>query len=622
MFLTANSPSHAGRNRASNLFWPIGVFLVLLFAGLLLYQFVHQATTTISEALAEEVLEQQQDVADLLHLYSATSLALSEYQRSITTSKRDHVLQSLKDVSEQLEKMRSNYSFERLDGAAQAHAYAKPVLEDVNQWMTDGIDYYDTDSEFILELAAGRLRDRQDDLRKIASETDDIAQALISQQRQEIGNFRDSLLMLLASFSVLLFVIISLLVRQRNMQIHIGQEQQNRSEAIIEAESRGRRKAEIALSESENILRKIIDAIPENIAMIDSKGIIAAANEQWRQFVGTNNPAHKDGGIGASFDQVYPSLVDADIDGAPHVLERIHSVRKNGTELRSDEFLLGHSESRQWIEISALPFISDGARHTLLIHENVTDRKLLEERDRKLRADMAHVSRLTTAGEFATGMAHELNQPLTAISHNCHAALTSVKAEKPHDHELIETLDDIYRLAQRAGDIIRSMRRFTKKETGIRVSTDINQLIVETIRLTQPEAREAGVVVELVLLESTIHVEIDPVQIQQVLVNLERNSVEAMSHSLSPIKRLSISTELNGSNQLRVSVADTGPGLSPEIQERIFSTFQTSKSDGMGLGLAISRSIVESHGGKLWVDTNPDIGVTFRFTLPILFERH
>lgn len=607
-----------GMNRSSGRWWVGIIFLILLFAGALLYQFVHQATTTISEALAEEVLEQQRDVAELLHQYSAASLAISEYQRDDSSIQRKDVVEALNSVSQQLEKMRSNYSFERLDGAAKAHAFVQPLIEDVSEWISRGIDYYDQDEDFVLNLASTRLRERNDGIRSIADETNEIAQTLISEQRTEISNFRNSLLTLLFSFAVLISLILFLLLRQRNLQTQIATDQQNRSQEIIEAEIRGRQRAEDALSESENILRKILDAIPENIAMIDSQGRVATVNRQWRRFVSNNRQEYVDGGIGQSFDAVSEALIDLDLDGRHEILASINSVRENGAEVRSKEYLLGPPQNQQWVEISALPFTSDGERHTLLVHENVTERRMLEARDRNSRAEMAHVSRLSSAGELATGLAHELNQPLTAISHNCHAALVNVKATNPENQDLIETLEDVYGLAQRAGGIIRSMRRFTQKQADERVSVNINDLIKETIRLTRAEAREKGVGITLSLCEGAPETEIDPVQIQQVLVNLTRNSVEAMSTSESSLMQLTISTELTDKEKVRVSVEDTGPGLSEAIKETLFSTFQTTKSESMGLGLAISRSIVEAHDGKLWVDKNLDVGVTFRFSLPLL----
>jgi len=596
------------------------ILVTFTIFAVLLYFFVIRTTTNISEALAEEVLEQQRDIAELLHQYSAVSLSLSEYQRLNTSKNRGDVISALDKVSDQLEQMRSNYSFESLDGAAQAHAYVKPVIEDVSQWITGGIQNNRVDHSLVLQLSSSRLAERIDKIRSIAKETDDIAASLISDQRYEISNFRNSLLLMLLGFAALAAIIIFLLIRQNKLQAQIGLSQQVQSQTIIDAETRGRRKAENALSESAIIQRNILDAIPENIVMIDSNGNIAATNRQWRNFVEENNGHCQEGGVGKPFDEIYGSLFNINLEGRQGVLDSIDLVKREGSELRASEHLLSNSDVHQWIEISALPIVSGEERHTLLVHRNVTERKHLELRDRKLIADMAHVSRLSSAGELATGLAHELNQPLTAISHNCHAALTDVSTDAPQNKELVETLEDTYQLSQRAGNIIRSMRRFTRKDDDIRKPTNINHLIKETMRLTRPEAREKGVDVTLSLIEKVPVIQADPVQIQQVLVNLERNSVEAMNHANTPIKKLTISTSINEHDELLISIEDTGPGLSADVESTLFSTFQTTKNDSMGLGLAISRSIVEAHGGKLWVDKNTPNGVTFNFTLPVTIE--
>ena len=265
-------------------------------------------------------------------------------------------------------------------------------------------------------------------------------------------------------------------------------------------------------------------------------------------------------------------------------------------------------------------FNTGDGRHAVLVHEDVSERKRLEERDRRLRAELAHVSRLTTAGELATGLAHELNQPLTAITHNCDAVMSSVKSDSQFDNELLETVHDISEQAQRAGGIIRSMRALVRKESTDMVPTDINKLVRETVRLTGPEARERGVSVLLRLDETLPHPTIDPVQIQQVLVNLERNSVEAMWQANSPVKELTIETSRHGSDHLEVCITDTGPGIEPEFARRLFTAFQTTKANGMGLGLSISRSIVEEHGGRLWIDPASEGVTIFRFTIPFIQE--
>lgn len=602
--------------------WTVGIFSVLLIAVLLVAFFVYKSTASLSEALAEEVLEQQRDIGELLHEYSSVSLAVEKVRHS---GQADHLAQlrdALNRASQQLKRMRSQYSFAQLDGAAKAHSYIKPVIEDVSYWIQNGLYGFEPNTEQVLLLASIRLQERYLNLRAISQETDQVAQSLISRQRKNIDTFRNFLLFLLTGIALLSLTIYSLLIRQRDLQIQLSEEQRGQSEVVIEAESRDRKKAEHALAVSEKMLRETLDAIPANIAMIDPEGLIVAANTPWKQVVTATGSKQKDGGIGIKFGDVYRALIDPETSGASRIYSSIGAVQSGQSDMLSREFMLESSDGRRWVEISAVPFTNNGERHTVLVHENITTRKQMEERDRRLRSDLAHVSRLTTAGELATGLAHELNQPLTAISHNCHSALASANDSDRPDAELIETLNDIYALSQRAGDIIRSMRRFTLKGSSEIVLTDINQLIKDTIRLTQPEAREKGVDVQLTLLEHVPQLRIDPVQIQQVLVNLERNSVEAMGHTRFPDKILNITTSMVAPGHIRISVSDTGQGLAPEILDTLFSTFQTTKKGSMGLGLSISRTIVEAHRGRLWVDHDQEFGATFHFTLPITVDAH
>ena len=194
--------------------------------------------------------------------------------------------------------------------------------------------------------------------------------------------------------------------------------------------------------------------------------------------------------------------------------------------------------------------------------------------------------------------------------------MSSVRAHTDIDEELTETVSDISEQAQRAGSIIRSMRHLVRKETPDKVATDINQLVRETVRLTGPEAREKGVKVSLDLASDLPSPKIDPVQIQQVLVNLERNSVEAMWQGNSTPRELSIETRLNSDQQIQIRIIDTGPGVEPDFAEHLFTAFQTTKSEGMGLGLSISRTIVDEHGGRLWIDPDAEGVTIFTFTIP------
>jgi len=230
-------------------------------------------------------------------------------------------------------------------------------------------------------------------------------------------------------------------------------------------------------------------------------------------------------------------------------------------------------------------------------------------------AEVAHVLRVSALGEMAAQLAHELTQPLGAIANyaaGCRRRLEGTAAASP---ELIDVVDRISREALRAGAIIRRMREFLQKSEPQRRSVDVNALVREVAELIDGEARERGVAVELDLHRDLPAVEADGVEIEQVLINLARNALEAMQGELRP-PRLAIETRVVHPDSVEVFVRDSGPGLPNGSAAAIFEPFYTTKARGLGMGLAISRTIVELHGGTLAATSGP-AGATFRFTLPV-----
>jgi C4-dicarboxylate-specific signal transduction histidine kinase len=217
---------------------------------------------------------------------------------------------------------------------------------------------------------------------------------------------------------------------------------------------------------------------------------------------------------------------------------------------------------------------------------------------------------------MAASLAHELNQPLTAISNNLFTAISMHKRHANPDPLLLEMAEENYQSAQRAGEIIKSLRRLVRKSDGSQCQTDINDLVKNTTELINPEARIAGIELDLTLTPSLPEANIDPVQIQQVLVNLGRNAIEALSTTEQNQRVIRISTERYAETMILVKVYDNGPGLAEKIKADLFSPNVTSKETGVGLGLSICLSIVEAQGGQLWHDEGQDQGATFCFTLP------
>lgn len=246
---------------------------------------------------------------------------------------------------------------------------------------------------------------------------------------------------------------------------------------------------------------------------------------------------------------------------------------------------------------------------------DLTDQQLTESRLKELQAEVTHMSRFTALGEMASTLAHEINQPLTAINNYLKGSRRLLeRIEGEPATVLRDALGKAADQALRAGHIIRRLREFVARGDSERRVESLPKLIEDASTLALIGAKENGVEVSFRLDPEAEHVLADRIQIQQVLVNLIRNAIETMSDG--PARReLQISTSLNVNETTEVSVADTGTGLAPEVAANLFQPFVTTKSKGMGLGLSICRTIVEAHGGKIWVDARPGGGTIFRFTL-------
>jgi two-component system sensor kinase FixL len=234
-----------------------------------------------------------------------------------------------------------------------------------------------------------------------------------------------------------------------------------------------------------------------------------------------------------------------------------------------------------------------------------------------LQAELIHISRFTAMGEMASTLAHELNQPLTAIAsylNGCRRVLDSKT-----DQESVMVRDAIERAADqalRAGQIIRRLRQFVARGDSERQVENLVKLVEEASALALVGIRETGVRVSFAFDPRVTFVLVDKIQIQQVVLNLMRNAIEAMQETSR--RELTISTAEADSEMVEIIVTDTGPGIAEEIARQLFQPFVTTKAHGMGVGLSISRTIVEAHGGRLWVEPNPDGGTIFRLTVKAL----
>jgi C4-dicarboxylate-specific signal transduction histidine kinase len=276
-------------------------------------------------------------------------------------------------------------------------------------------------------------------------------------------------------------------------------------------------------------------------------------------------------------------------------------------------------------------FRKDGSRVPVLIgvaafeeggHQGVafvldlTERKRAADALRALQMDLAHANRLATMGQLAASIAHEVNQPIGAVRNNAHAALRFLAGDPPDLAEVREALECVVNETYRAGDIFGRIRDQVKKVPPRMEDVDLNDAIEDVFALVRGELSKHRVSVQTQLAEGLSPVHGDRVQLQQVMLNLILNAIEAMIGVDDEVRELAVSTESSPSEGLLVAVADSGPGVASEDRERIFESFYTTKASGVGIGLSICRSIIDAHGGRLWADTHQPRGAVFRFTLP------
>jgi two-component system sensor kinase FixL len=266
------------------------------------------------------------------------------------------------------------------------------------------------------------------------------------------------------------------------------------------------------------------------------------------------------------------------------------------------------------MELAVGEMVSGDTRYFTGFVRDLTERQAAERRLQDLQGELVHVSRLTSLGEMASAMAHELNQPLTAAANFMKGCLVLLK-RKPLDEARLETMiSQGADQALRAGQIIRRLRDFVSKGEAERSIENLPQLLEEAGALAMVGARERSVRLRYDIHPSVGLVLADKVQIQQVALNLIRNGIEAMEDS--PRKELFVGARPVADDMIEVFVSDTGHGISPQAAEQLFQPFMTTKAQGMGIGLSISRTIIEAHGGRIWAEANPGGGTVFRFTLP------
>jgi len=363
------------------------------------------------------------------------------------------------------------------------------------------------------------------------------------------------------------------------------------------------------LREREEKLNAIFNAAIEGIITIDKSGIIVSGNSAIETIFGYS-PEELTGCNIATLIPVEKRKSHKGFVKTPvmHQYDRIRTVdgiRKDGSFVPLD--------------ISIAEFSIDGVKYFTSIVRDVSLRKLKEQEDKEHLDALAHVTRLGLMGEIASGIAHEVNQPLTAITGYTQACLNFAQAEKPDLIQLREILQKTYQQALKAGQIIHRMREFVTFRTIHRSKVEINDLINICISLCAADLKQNNIVQRFDLAKNSPDVYVDSVQIEQVMLNLIRNSIDALQNLPENTQRvLTIQSRLDDDhNSIEVRVKDNGPGIAKTEQEKILTPFYTTKKSGMGMGLSISQSIIKANGGTLTFNSKLGKGTTFYFTLPI-----
>ena len=373
-----------------------------------------------------------------------------------------------------------------------------------------------------------------------------------------------------------------------------------------------RKRATTALAISEQRFRTIFNSSYQLIGVLDPDGISLDVNQTTLDAVGLE----QEDIVGRPFWDIYCWSYSTDVQSR---LKAAIRDAAEGKPVRYEEELLTAGNTIRIIDFTLKPVVDEQGETVLIIPEgrDITDIKRAKEEIQRHHQEIAHVIRLSTAGEMASGMAHELNQPLTALVSYCGTALSLLNSLPEPQQQLREILECASEQAHRAGGIIRHLRDFVRKDDNSWKSIELDQLIKDLNFLLSSELDNAAIKLEYHLQGQGCHIMVNKVQIEQVLINLVRNSVEAMQAAKTIDGKVIVETRKLTDASIKVTVADNGPGIAADIMDTMFNPFQTSKASGMGMGLSISRSIIEAHGGSLWMDKDYQNGALFGFDLPV-----
>jgi PAS domain S-box-containing protein len=389
--------------------------------------------------------------------------------------------------------------------------------------------------------------------------------------------------------------------------------------ADVLASALARKDSEDALRGSEEMKSAILSSMPTSVAVLDDAGTIVAVNEFWRRWAQDDAAGAREGMLeGRNCLEIWRGRSRDGVAHAEEIAEAIEGVLDGSRASFTGEYQSANADGRRWCALSVVPRV--GPTHGAVVSlTDITQRRSAEIEAQNSRHELAHLLRVSTVGVMATSLAHELNQPLTAILANAQAAQRALRESPPDIPELKQILADMIAQDKRAGEVVGRLRELLRKGHTRRVAVSLTTVVRDVAHLLASDAVIRNVSIRLQLDDGAPLVDADGTQIQQVVLNLLLNAMDASADDDHQRRTVTVVVGTGSAPSgpgVQVSVCDTGTGIPAASEERIFEPFFTTKASGMGMGLSIARSIVVSHGGRIAGANNPEGGATFTFVLP------
>jgi PAS domain S-box-containing protein len=406
-------------------------------------------------------------------------------------------------------------------------------------------------------------------------------------------------------------IAISIVSSARKRAENVFRNARDQLEAKVQERTAELQRSNQEIKESERQLRMLTEAIPQQIWRADASGRIEYCNQHLRDYIGKSADSLQS--------EIFFSILHS--EDAPLFRQGWEAALMVGGKFEAEARVQGADGLYRWFLIRSIPQRSDDGQIARWygIHIDIEERHRAQQKLILAQDELTRLSRTLSIAETAASIAHELNQPMTAVVTHAYACREWLRGDPANLEKASATAEKIVQESTRASAVVKRVRALFRNEARVRESTDMNRLIQELSGLLRDEAIRRGVSIRLALARELPRLEMDTVQIQQVLLNLAMNSMDAMMQNLGP-REITIRSEKLKESEILVTVADKGSGIAPDIVDRIFEPFFSTKTRGMGMGLAICRSIIESHDGRLWAVNSPDGGAIFQFTVRVSHE--